>query len=178
MKVSGFAFRVICAGLLIGGVALGVMLLVAGSKPSQAAPHASSSAVSNASTGSLPGLSDQLISAVDGTDVTITAVSSAVAASATVSESAATSQVLDVATPGSTVVAAQLVELTNSQYPNGDLVWAIQDVPSGGFYGAPGGPPDKNGPPPPRNFRIDFVDAQTGQWIEGVSGYSAALVSG
>jgi hypothetical protein len=70
--------------------------------------------------------------------------------------------------------------LTNAQHPDGVLVWAIESTGSYGWVS--GGPVGIRGTtgahqyqPPPQNFRVDFVGASTGAWLEGVSGYSPGL---
>ena len=57
------------------------------------------------------------------------------------------------------------------QYPEGVLVWVVQLSPSGR---ADNGPPG-SGVSAPYNFDIQIVNAKTGQWIEGFSGYSPDL---
>ena len=176
MKVTGLALRVTLAGVVIGGCALAGVLLVAGTSESAGGcPQGSTDAATTTSMGSLPAFSCQLIDAVNATDMTIAVVSPQVAASATVSESAAVSKAVANMPPDSTAVAAQLVEVTDTQYPQGGLVWAVDVVP---VLGASSGPMGHTGPPPPRNFTVQLVDAHTGIWVEGVSGYSADLGSG
>ena len=130
MKVTRLALRVTLAGVVVGGCALAVVLLAADtSESSGPCPKASTDATTTTSTGSLPAFSCQLIDAVNATDMTIAAVSPQVAASAAVSESAAVSKALANIPPGPTAVAAQLVEVTNTRYPQGGLVWAVDVVP-------------------------------------------------
>jgi hypothetical protein len=127
-------------------------------------------------TGPLPALSSEFISAVNSTDVQIVATS----APASVAEQSAVAAALAQLPQGSSASAADLVMLTNSQYPAGELVWAIETVPAHGYQAISGGPaPFRSGqtmsPPPPRNFRVDFVSASTGAWLEGVEGYDPSL---
>jgi hypothetical protein len=124
-------------------------------------------------TGSLPGLSAAFISAVNLTDVRIVAASQ----TAPVTEESAIAAVLAELPPGSSATAGDLVMLTNAQHPDGVLAWAIETTPAGGFHAASGGPPGagQQPSPPPRNFRVDFVDASTRAWLEGVEGYSPGL---
>jgi hypothetical protein len=121
----------------------------------------------------LPGLSAAFISAVNSTDVQIVTSS----ASAPVAEQSAVAAALAQIPAGSSASAAGLAMLTNAQYPAGVLVWAIETVPAGGYGAASGGPyrAGHQQSPPPLNFRVDFVDASTGAWLEGVEGYSAGL---
>ena len=118
-----------------------------------------------------PGLSAAFVSAVNSTDVQIVPTSE----SAPVTEESAATAALAQLPPGSSASAAELVTLTNSQYPNGVLAWAIDTDPAGGYHAASGGPVGAPHPAPPRNFRVDFVDASTGTWLEGVEGYSSGL---
>ena len=121
----------------------------------------------------LPGHSAAFISAVNSTDVQIVTTS----APAPVTEQSAVAAALAQMPPGSSASAADLVMLTNSQYPAGELVWAIETVPAGGYRAASGGPPGAGHQPslPPRNFRVDFVNASTGAWLEGVEGHNSDL---
>jgi hypothetical protein len=125
-------------------------------------------------TGPLPALSAAFISAVNSTDVQIATTS----APASVAEQSAVAAALAQMTQGSSASAADLVMLSNSQDPAGKLVWAIETVPAGG-YAASSGPAGVghkvSPPPPPRNFRVDFVNASTGAWLEAVEGYSSSL---
>lgn len=129
------------------------------------------------STGSSsPGLSAAFISAVNSTDVQIVPASGP----APVTEASAVAAALAELPPGSSASAGGLVMLTNSQYPAGVLAWAIETTPAGGFSAGSGpmGAPDQasaQASPPLRNFRVDFVDASTGAWLEGVAGYSSGL---
>jgi hypothetical protein len=119
----------------------------------------------------LPGLSAGLIAAVNamGTDLRITPVSYD-AASITVSEDeAVTLAVKNNADPGTSVLAAQVVQMRSVQYPEGALVWVVQFTPSGRSGGV--GPAETT----PYNFDIQIVNAKTGQWIEGFGGYSPDL---
>lgn len=125
-------------------------------------------------TSGLPAFSSAVTTAVNATDVSIEAASDAEASEASVSEATAESTALSELPPSSTALAGQLVILTTSQYPDGILAWAFQTRPSDG-YGAPSGGPAGNTAPPPRNFRVDFVDAKSGAWIEAVVGYSSGL---
>jgi len=131
-------------------------------------------------TGSLPGLSAAFISAVNLTDVRIVAASQ----TAPVTEQSAVAAVLAQVPPGSSATAGDLVMLTNAQHPDGVLAWAIEST--GSFGWASGGPAvlrrgtagahHYQPPRPPRpNFRVDFVNARTGVWLEGVEGYSSGL---
>jgi len=133
---------------------------------SKTAPIASSSAAP------VPSLSAAFVSAVNSTDVQIAPATGP----ASVGEASAVSAALGALPPGSSALAAELVTLTNSQYPTGVLAWAIETIPAGGISAGSGGPAGTHQPsPPPRNFRVDFVDASTGAWLEGVAGYSADL---
>jgi hypothetical protein len=124
-------------------------------------------------TGPVPALSAAFISAVNSTDVQIVTASTA----APVTEQSAVATALAQLPPGSSATAADLVMLTNAQHPAGVLVWAIETTPAGGFHAASGGPPGagQQPSPPSRNFRVDFVDASTGAWLEAVEGYSTSL---
>jgi hypothetical protein len=127
-------------------------------------------------TAPLPGLSAAFIRAVNSTDVQIVTKS----APAPVTEQSAVAAALAQLPQGSSASAAGLVMLTNYQYPAGELVWAIETVPAGGYYAVSGGPVRRPGstasaPPPPENFRVDFVNASTGVWQEGIQGYDASL---
>ena len=127
---------------------------------------------SSSSTAPYPGLSAAFVSAVNSTDVQIATASE----SAPVTEESAATAAIAQLPAGSSASAAELVTLTNSQYPNGVLAWAIETDPAGGFHAISGGPAGVAHPsPPPRNFRVDFVDASTGTWLEGVEGYSSGL---
>jgi len=161
----GFRLRVMVVGLLVSGSALAVSLYAVGTAH---APAASAS--------SLPALSGSLITAVNYTGMTIAPVGANEASSASVSEANAVSAALGAEVPGSTAVAVQLFNVTSEQYPNGGLVWVIQVLPAGGYF-ALAGPAGKNGPaaPPARNYKVDLVDASTGQWVMGSEGYSSAL---
>ena len=128
----------------------------------------------SSATGPMPALSATFISAVNSTDVQIVTTN----APAPVTEQSAVAAAMAQLPPGSSASAADLVMLTNSQYPAGELVWAIETVPAGGYHAASGGPPRVAGTQPsspPRNFRVDFVDASTGAWLEGVEGYNSGL---
>jgi hypothetical protein len=122
----------------------------------------------------LPALSAAFIRAVDSTDVRIVATSR----TAPIAEKSAVAAVLAELPSGSSVTAGDLVTLTNDQHPDGVLAWAIEST--GSFAWVSGGPVGIRGktgapPRPPRpNFRVDFVDATTGAWLEGVEGYSSA----
>jgi len=126
------------------------------------------------------GFSAAFISAVNSADVRI--VPAGQTAAVTVTEKSAVAAALAELPPGSSASAADLVTLTNSQYPGGMLAWAIETIPAGGYSGFSCGPPPRRGTagphhcqPPRQNFRVDFVDASTGAWLEGVSGYSSGL---
>jgi hypothetical protein len=125
-------------------------------------------------TAPLPALSAEFISAVNSTDVQIVTTS----APASVTEQSAVTAALAQMPQGSSASAADLVMLTNAQYPAGELVWAIETVPAGGYQAVSVGPvrPGRTvSTPPPRNFRVDFVSASTGAWLEGVEGYDPSL---
>ena len=121
----------------------------------------------------LPAFSAAFISAVNSTDVQIVTTS----APASVAEQPAVAAALAQLPQGSSASAAELVMLTNDQYPGGELVWAIETVPAGGYHAVSGGPvkPGRTPSAPPENFRVDFVNASTGVWLEGVQGYDASL---
>lgn len=121
-------------------------------------------------TAPLPGLSAAFISAVNSTDVQIVSTSTP----APVTEQSAVATALAELGKGSSPSAAGLVMLTNAQHPAGVLAWAIETT--GVFVGS-GGPAGvgHQPSPPPMNFRVDFVDASTGAWLEGVTGYSSSL---
>lgn len=130
----------------------------------------------------LPGLSAAFISAVNATDVQIVTQS----APAPVTEQSAVATARAEWPPGSPPSAAGLVRLTNLQHPAGVLAWAIVTTGSFAASGGPGpvhaisGRPAEAAQqpsPPPRNFRVDFVDASTGAWLEAVEGYSSKLVA-
>ena len=128
--------------------------------------------ISSSSAALYPGLSAAFVRAVNSADVQIVPTSE----SAPVTEESAATAALAQLPPGSSASAAELVTLTNSQYPNGVLAWAIDTDPAGGYHAPSGGPVGAPHPaPPPRNFRVDFVDASTGTWLEGVEGYSSGL---
>lgn len=125
-------------------------------------------------TRSLPGLSEAFIGAVNSTDIHIVPAKGPAAVSAESAVSAALAQ----APPGSSALAAGLVTLTDSQHPAGVLAWAIQTTPAGAASVGPARPPGTHNhyaPPPRYNFAVNFVDASTGAWLEGVSGYSPGL---
>jgi hypothetical protein len=126
-------------------------------------------------TAPLPALSAEFISAVNSTDVQIVTTS----APASVAEQSAVAAALAQLPQGSSASAADIVMLTNAQYPAGELVWAIETIPAGGFAVLGGPAPFRSGQkvasPPPRNFRVDFVSASTGAWLEGVEGYDPSL---
>lgn len=121
-------------------------------------------------TGPLPGLSAAFISAVNLTDVQIVTTSTA----APVTEESAVATALAELGPGSSPSAAGLVMLTNAQHPAGVLAWAMETT---GRFAGSGGPVGMGHrpSPPPMNFRVDFVDASTGAWLEAVLGYSSSL---
>lgn len=124
----------------------------------------------------LPMFSGSLISAVDATGETIAPVGEGVVASVGVPEDSAVSEaVLDSPGTGNVAVAAQVVELSDTLYPNGQLVWAIDIVPSSGFPTTATPVGYTGALPPPDDFMVNFIDASTGKWLEAVSGYSAAL---
>jgi hypothetical protein len=131
----------------------------------------STASISSSSAAPYPGLSAAFVSAVNSTDVQIAPVSE----SASVTEGSAATAALAQLSPGSSASAAELVTLTNSQYPNGVLAWAIDTDPAGGYQAPSYGPAGYSHPAPERNFRVDFVDAATGTWLEGVEGYSSGL---
>lgn len=127
--------------------------------------------------GSPPGLSSAFLGAVNSTDVHIVPAKGPAA----VSEESAVSAALAQEPPGASSPAAELVTLTDSRHPAGVLAWAVQTIPVGGYI-AGGGPVPGANPnvpvhytPPRRNFRVDFVDASTGAWLGGVSGYGPGL---
>jgi hypothetical protein len=129
---------------------------------------------------SLPGLSAAFVSAVNLTDVRVVAAGQT--PPVTVTEQSAVAAVLAQLPSGSSVSAGDLVTLTNAQHPDGVLAWAIEST--GSYGGVSGGPVGIRGTtgahhqprrPPRPNFRVDFVDASTGAWLEGVSGYSPGL---
>lgn len=122
-------------------------------------------------TAPLPGLSAAFISAVNSTDVLIVTKS----APAPVTEQSAVATALAELGHGPSPSAAGLVMLTNSQHPAGILAWAIETT--GRFALIGGGPAGiaHRPSPPPLNFRVDFVDAATGAWLEAVTGYSSSL---
>jgi hypothetical protein len=122
----------------------------------------------------LPALSAAFISGVNSIDVQIVTTS----APASVAEQPAVAAALAQLPQGSSASAADLVMLINSQHPAGELVWAIETVPAGGYHAVSVGPvrPGRTvSSPPPENFRVDFVNASTGAWLEGVQGYDASL---
>lgn len=127
--------------------------------------------ISSSSAAPYPDLSAAFVSAVNSTDVQIAPASE----SAPITEESAATAALAQLGPGSSASAAELVTLTNSQYPNGVLAWAIETDPAGGYHAVSGGPVGKPHPAPLMNFRVDFVDASTGTWLEGVEGYSSGL---
>jgi hypothetical protein len=109
---------------------------------------------------------------VNSTDVQIVTKS----APAPVTEQSAVATALAEFSSGSSPSAAGLVMLTNSQHPAGVLAWAIETT--GSFPLAGGGPQAETGhgpSPPAMNFRVDFVDASTGAWLEAVTGYRSGL---
>ena len=122
-------------------------------------------------TAPLPGLSAAFIRAVNSTDVQIVTKS----APAPVTEQSAVATALAEVGPGSSALAGGLVMLTNAQHPAGELAWAIETKPADGYHAVSGGPVGAPHPAPLRNFRVDFVDASTGTWLEGVEGYSSGL---
>ena len=127
--------------------------------------------ISSSSAAPYPGLSAAFVSAVNSTDVQIAPVSE----SAPVTEESAATAALAELPQGSSALAAELVTLTNSQYPNGVLAWAIETDPADGYHAASYGPVGAPHPAPLRNFRVDFVNASTGTWLQGVEGYSSDL---
>ena len=128
--------------------------------------------ISSSSPAPYPGLSAAFVSAVNSTDVKIAPVSE----SAPVTEESAATAALADLPPGSSASAAELVTLTNSQYPKGVLAWAIETDPADGYHAVSYGPVGAPHPAPLRNFRVDFVDASTGTWLQGVEGYSSDLI--
>jgi hypothetical protein len=130
------------------------------------------------SAGSLPGLSAAFVRAVNLTDVRVVAASQT--PPVTVTEQSAVAAVRAQLPSGSSVSAGDLVTLNNAQHPDGVLAWAIEST--GSFTWVSGGPVGirrtagaQHSRPPTPNFRVDFVDASTGAWLEGVSGYSPGL---
>lgn len=160
------------AAAFVMGIAVVLILVIV--LPRHPSSLRTSSSSSHGVSANLPELSSELISGVNATDVTVAPVTSGSAGVMT-SESVAVSESLNEVPSGSSAVAAELVTLTNMQYPAGELVWAVQVVPKFGYGPPSGGPPGYTGPPPLRNFRVDFVDAKTGQWLEAVEGYSSPL---
>ncbi len=144
--------------LLVVGIALGLGLSPA---KSSAEP-------------TLPSFSHELFNALNNTDVNVSPALSQQAITGTVSEAAAQATALAQVRPGSQALAAQLVILRNAQWPSGVLAWAIQINEAGGFH-APSAGPVGNQSPPPRNFKVVFVQAAAGTFLEGVSAYDAAL---
>ena len=86
--------------------------------------------ISSSSAALYPGLSAAFVSAVNSTDVQIVPTSE----SAPVTEESAATAALADLPPGSSASAAELVTLTNSQYPNGVLAWAIETDPADGYH--------------------------------------------
>ena len=108
-----------------------------------------------ASAKALPPLPKAFIAAVNNTDLTIVVSTAAQqASSTTVPETAAVGEAERANGRGSWAVAASLVELTNSEYPKADLVWAVDTKPTQEAM-----------------FLVELVDAKTGRWLEGDSGY-------
>lgn len=114
------------------------------------------------------GLSNAVVDAVNSTNMTI--VLSAISPPTTaISEATAEQTVLAQLPPGSVVEAASLVELTDGLYPTGRLAWGVSSNPAGDHSVAGGVFVGKTAPPQ-FNFRVDFVDASTGQWLQADMG--------
>ena len=111
-----------------------------------------------ASAKALPPLPKAFIAAVNKTDLTIVVATAAQASAATVPEEAAVDAAERANGAGSWAVAASLVELTNAQYPKAHLVWGVDTEPVGEGM-----------------FLVELVDAKTGNWLEGDSGYYSPL---
>lgn len=122
----------------------------------------------------LPALTATFVAAVNSTDVTIVPASSVQERGAKVTQKAAVATALRQEQPGTVATAAELVELTNAQFPAGHLVWAVEDDPVGNHQGGIGGVGMKDSTPS-YNLSVDFVNAVTGHWLEGVTGYSSKL---
>lgn len=113
-------------------------------------------------------LSTAVVDAVNSTNMTI--VLSAINPLTTaISEATAEETVLTQLASGSVVEAASLAELTDGLYPAGRLVWAVSSNPAGDHSVAGGVFVGKTAPPQ-FNFRVDFVDANTGQWLQADMG--------
>jgi hypothetical protein len=114
--------------------------------------------ITSASAKILPALPKAFIAAVNKTDLTIVVATPAQASVATVPEEAAVGAAERANGRGSWAVAASLVELTNAQYPKAHLVWGVDTEPVGEGM-----------------FLVELVDAKTGNWLEGDSGYYSPL---
>ena len=172
--------------LPVAALLLGTAAAVAAAMASAASPRPADTAATGVSPAattttqpgqvtSLPAFSSQLVAAINNTDVTVSVVTGPPPPSATVPLSSAVSTALLQLPTGSQALAAQLVTMTTAQYPDGLLVWAVQTLPKGGYFGASAGPAGFTGTVPPRNFDVEFVNATSGQWVEGLEGYSAGL---
>jgi hypothetical protein len=112
-----------------------------------------------------PALTSSIVSAVNNTDMTITP--AAAGQTAMISEATAQATALNQLPPGSAVLGASLVMLTDGLFPAGRLVWAVSVNPAGPHFVAGG---VGTSMPPEINFRVDFVDATTGQWLQADMG--------
>jgi hypothetical protein len=111
-----------------------------------------------ASAKALPPLAKAFIAAVKKIDLTIFVATPAQASAATVPKEAAVHAAERANGRGSWAVAASPVQLTNAQYPKAHLVWAVDTGPVGEGL-----------------FLVELVDAKTGNWLEGDSGYYSRL---
>ncbi|HUC14850.1 MAG TPA: hypothetical protein VMS00_10400, partial [Acidimicrobiales bacterium] len=106
-------------------------------------------------------LPNSFFAAVGNADVTIVVATPSEASAATVPELAAVDTAERANGRGSGVVGASLVELTQPRYPHGHLVWAVG-----------------TGPTEEGMLLVELVDAKTGRWLEGDSGYYPAAAPG
>ena len=124
-----------------------------------------------AETTAAPALSTAVVNAVNNTDMTI--VLAPASQTASVTQATAESNSSQPAPFGLGCAAASLVLLTDALYPSGRLAWASSVNPAephtaaGGFVGATA--------PPEFNFRVDFIEAETGQWLQDDMGSSPNL---
>jgi hypothetical protein len=124
----------------------------------------------------LPPLSSGVISEANGTDVTI----KRTFASAPVNEASAVDAAASrVSRKEMNQVAASLMMLTTGSSGAGETVWAVESrplpgmtipVPGGGSAGPPGKSSTTTGPEsqPHVVFRLDFVNAYTGAWLQAL----------
>lgn len=123
-------------------------------------------------------LSPAYIASVNRTDVTIVPAPAALASTAKVTEGDAINVALSQVPPGSTALAAELVQLSGVLSLHGALAWAVAVRPQGG-YGAPDQVPSGlHSAPPSYNFEVVFVNALTGSWIMADEGRGASLGNG